>query len=76
MKTKAPDTLTKEHVIEAIEHLKAGRVTRWGPSRKYDLLYKGRSYPPKAVLGWRFPRVCASMKTPLILMEVSPQMES
>jgi hypothetical protein len=46
-----PKGLTREHVLQAIADLDAGINVRWGKSRKYDLVYQGKRYSPKAVLG-------------------------
>lgn len=46
-----PKDLTREHILRAITDLDAGKTTRWSRSRKYDLVYEGKHYPPKAVLG-------------------------
>jgi hypothetical protein len=43
--------VTKAHVLEAAKHLKSGRKTRWGNSRKFLLMHEGVGLPPKAVLG-------------------------
>ena len=43
--------ITREHVLKAIADLDAGIQHRWGKSRKHDLIYEGKRYPPKAVLG-------------------------
>ncbi len=48
---KLPNGLTRGHVIAAIEFIDAGLSTNFGSSRKYDLFYNGKRYPPKAVLG-------------------------
>ena len=46
-----PKDLTREHLLQAIADLDSGKQTRWSKSRKYDLAYEGKYYPPKAVLG-------------------------
>jgi 5-methylcytosine-specific restriction protein B len=46
-----PKDLTREHVLQAIADLDAGTSVRWGKSRKYDLVFEGKQYAPKAVLG-------------------------
>ena len=48
---KIPRGITREHVLQAIKDLDTGVPHRFGTSRKYDLLFAGRRYPPKAVLG-------------------------
>jgi 5-methylcytosine-specific restriction protein B len=46
-----PKNITREQVLQAIADLDGGMTVRWGKSRKYDLVYNGRHYAPKAVLG-------------------------
>jgi 5-methylcytosine-specific restriction protein B len=46
-----PKDLTREHVLQAIADLDRGITIRWSRSRKYDLVYNGKHYAPKAVLG-------------------------
>jgi hypothetical protein len=43
--------VTKLHVNQAIQLLKAGKKTRWGNAKKYSLIVGSASFPPKAVLG-------------------------
>lgn len=43
--------ITREDCIRAIERIDGGLANRFGASRKYDLLFDDRRYPPKAVLG-------------------------
>lgn len=51
MADRIPDGITSEHILAAIEDLKNGAHHRFGESTKFDLLYDGSRYPPKAVLG-------------------------
>jgi 5-methylcytosine-specific restriction protein A len=46
-----PEGIRPDHVIAAIRDLDAGAQHRFGNSTRYDLLYQGRRYPPKAVIG-------------------------
>lgn len=46
-----PKDLTRENVLKAIANLDGGVSIRWTKSRKYDLVYEGKHYAPKAVLG-------------------------
>src|SRR6266567_447334 len=46
-----PEGIHREHIIAAIHDLDAGVHHRFGDSTHYDLLYEGRRYPPKAVVG-------------------------
>ena len=49
--TGIPKGITRTDVLQAIKQLDAGATHPFGPSRKFDLVHKGRRYPPKAVLG-------------------------
>jgi hypothetical protein len=53
-----PKNLTREDILEAVLALRDGRVTRWGPSKKYTLNHEGEVYPPKAVLGLAIALKC------------------
>lgn len=46
-----PSNITQEHIRQAIERFSAGHPHGFGPSSKYDLVYEGRRYPTKAILG-------------------------
>jgi hypothetical protein len=50
-----PPGLTPEHVLRALADLDAGAEHPFGPPTGYELVYAGRHYPPKAVVGlaWR-----------------------
>jgi MrcB-like, N-terminal domain/Domain of unknown function (DUF3883) len=43
--------LERQHVIAAIKKLDAGGTSRFANSIKYDLLFQGKRYPPKEVVG-------------------------
>jgi hypothetical protein len=43
--------IQREHVEQALDALDVRPATEFGPSTDYDLLARGRAYPPKAVLG-------------------------
>jgi MoxR-like ATPase len=45
------ESITPDDIRFAIQELQAGVPSPYGPSTKYDLLYEGRRYPPKAVIG-------------------------
>lgn len=51
MVDRIPEGITRGHVRAAIEDLDAGRDHAFGESTKFHLVYEGRRYPPKAVLG-------------------------
>ena len=46
---KIPKELSREHVLKATEDLDRGAPSLFGPSKKFDLDFEGRRYPPKAV---------------------------
>src|SRR3954465_11091146 len=46
-----PDTLTRTHVEQAIAELDTGVSHPFGASTDYDLIFDGKAYPPKAVVG-------------------------
>ncbi|MGE3595805.1 MAG: HNH endonuclease [Dehalococcoidia bacterium] len=46
-----PDGITHGDLLEAMARLDAGESHGFGESRKFDVLYRGRRYPPKAVVG-------------------------
>lgn len=50
-KSGIPDGITKEFVLGAIKALDEGEPHAFGPSTGYDLVFDGRRYPPKAVIG-------------------------
>lgn len=51
MKAKVPEELSADHVIQALKLIDEGLETQFGPSTKYDLLYNGKRYAPKEVVG-------------------------
>ena len=52
-----PSGITSGDVLRAIRDLDRGIHHRFGESTEYDLLYEGRRYPPKAVVGLAARRV-------------------
>ena len=46
-----PSGITKDHVIQAAAKFDQGVAHSFDDSIKYDVLYQGRRYPPKALLG-------------------------
>jgi hypothetical protein len=44
-------SISRQDVLLALAVLKSGKKTRWGPSKKFSLVYDGERYAPKAVLG-------------------------
>ena len=45
-----PNNIRKEHLLKAIEEIDREGVRKGRHSSTYDLVYKGKSYPPKLVL--------------------------
>lgn len=48
---RIPLGITRASLVEAIRVLDGGEPHPFGPSTGYDVLYNGRRYPPKAVVG-------------------------
>ena len=46
-----PKGLNREHVLRALADLEAGFEQSFGSPTGYELVHKGRRYPPKAVVG-------------------------
>ena len=46
-----PDTITRDHILAALAAFDGGSAHRFADSTGYDLLYEGRRYPPKAIVG-------------------------
>jgi putative restriction endonuclease len=59
-----PDGITRDDVLSAISKLDAGVEHGFGPSLKYDLVFEGRRYPPKAVLGLAAERLAGRVLGP------------
>lgn len=59
-----PDGITREDVIEAIAGFDAGVSHEFAPSTGYDLVFTGKTYPPKAILGLGARRVAGRILTP------------
>jgi hypothetical protein len=49
-----PAGLTRDHALQALAELDAGATHDFGDPTKYELLWEGRRYPPKAVVGLAF----------------------
>jgi 5-methylcytosine-specific restriction protein A len=47
---KIPPNITQAHILQAIRDIEAVGYPDKNESRKYDLLFEGKSYPPKVVL--------------------------
>ena len=45
-----PANITRDHIIQAIKEIDANGYSEKNASRKYDLLYNGKRYPPKVVI--------------------------
>lgn len=44
-----PEKITREHILKAIDDIDHEIITV-RPSTKFDILYKGKTYPPKEVM--------------------------
>lgn len=51
MSRKLPDRLNRSSIENAIRDLDNGRNHNFADSTEYDVLFQGRRYPPKAVVG-------------------------
>lgn len=48
---KIPEAITQQHILAALGELDRGVAHAFADSTGYDVLYQGRRYPPKAVIG-------------------------
>jgi len=48
---KIPSGITRQHIVDAIRDLDRGASHAFGESTGYDVLFEGRRYAPKAVIG-------------------------
>jgi 5-methylcytosine-specific restriction protein A len=62
MAQSIPEGIRRDHILAAIHDLDAGVHHTFGDSTRYDLLYEGQRYPPKAVIGLAAGRI---LDTPL-----------
>src|ERR1700739_2098959 len=51
MRRTIPDGIREEHILAALEDLRSGVAHPFGDSTTYDVLFAGKRYPPKAVVG-------------------------
>lgn len=51
MKKKLPDRLSRECIIAAMRDYDEGVTHPFSESRLYDVIFEGRGYPPKAIIG-------------------------
>ena len=51
MAERLPKNVPRDVIVEAIRRFDDGAQHKFGPSTFYDLLYEGRRYPPKAIVG-------------------------
>jgi len=59
-----PSGITREDVLNALKRLDAGVEHGFGPSLKYDLIFEGHRYPPKAVVGLAAQRLASRVLDP------------
>lgn len=55
--------LEREHLLKAIEKLKGGATSRFADSTKYDVLFMGRRYAPKEVVGLALESLACTTKS-------------
>lgn len=51
MSNKIPSGIARQHIVAAIHDLDHGVIHAFGESTGYDVLFEGRRYAPKAVVG-------------------------
>ena len=51
MRRTIPAGIREEHILAALEDLRSGIAHPFGDSTNYDVLFGGKRYPPKAVVG-------------------------
>jgi hypothetical protein len=59
-----PDGITKEDLIAAMAAIDQGVTHAFADSTKFDVLWEGKRYPPKAVVGIAAARVVGDQLTP------------
>ena len=64
MPQSIPPGLTRDHVLQALDDLDAGADHPFGPPTGYELVHRGRRYPPKAVVGLAFRHLGGRMLAP------------
>ena len=64
MPIKIPDGLTEEHIEIAIRDFDSGFPHDFGPSTGYDLIFDGKKYPPKAIIGLAARRLTGHQLVP------------
>jgi 5-methylcytosine-specific restriction protein B len=47
-----PYNITKEHLLKAIEKIDTEGIPSGADSRYYDVIYKGKKYPPKLIVSY------------------------
>jgi 5-methylcytosine-specific restriction protein A len=50
VRAKLPDHIPRRFLIAAMDDLDAGTTHAFGPSTRYDVVFRARRYPPKAVV--------------------------
>lgn len=64
VKSRIPEGIERDHVLQALVDFKNGVHHEFGESTKYDLLYEGECYPPKAIVGLAAQRATQRLLTP------------
>ena len=64
MSDNIPDGISQDDVKEAIADFDAGVEHDFAPSTGYDLVYRGKHYPPKAIVGLASRRLSGKPLTP------------
>ena len=59
-----PNGITRDDVTQAIADFDAGAAHEFAPSTGYDLVFNGKHYPPKAIVGLAARRIAGRTLTP------------
>lgn len=51
MAENIPDGISRSHIIDALRQIDSGAMHNFAESSSYDVLFQGRRYAPKAVIG-------------------------
>ena len=65
MSRPLPSSITRQNILEAIERFEGGQQHAFGPSTFYDLVWQGKRYPPKAIVGLAAESVTGTLWYPM-----------
>jgi 5-methylcytosine-specific restriction protein B len=64
MPPAVPEGLTRDHVIQALAELDARADHPFGAPTGYELVFEGKRYPPKAVIGLAYRHLAGRILRP------------